>query len=335
MGNKKLNKFLLDNCSHNAIKKHHLSSMSGKTIAIDTSIYMYKFHGESALIENMYRLISILRHYDIRPIFVFDGKPPTEKKETLYQRRIVKHDAEAEYNLLVSQLSSTTEMEDKKIIESKMMRLKNQFIYITYSHIMKTKELFDACGVNYMNAEGEADTLCVKLVLSGAAWACMSDDMDMFIYGCPRVLRQLSLLNHTCILYDTEIILKELEMPLQVFRQIMILTGTDYNTQNTNNLSDTMQWYYAYQSYLLYINTNINDVYSSSNLPEFYIWMRQNHIVEQDFEKLISVYNMFNIEIGQPIIIEPSLSGDNRKLQQILENEGFIFPSSASAPAPA
>jgi hypothetical protein len=331
MGNKKLNRFLLDNCSYNAIKKDNLSNMCGKTIAIDTSIYMYKFQGEGALIENMYRLISILRHYDIRPIFVFDGKPPSEKKETLYQRRIVKHDAEAEYNLLVSQLSTTTEAEDKKLIESKMLRLKNQFIYITYSHIMRTKELFDAYGVNYINAEGEADTLCVKLVLSGVAWACMSDDMDMFIYGCPRVLRQLSLLNHTCILYDTEMILKELEMPLQVFRQIMILTGTDYNTENTNNLGETMQWYYAYQSYLLYNNTNVTEVYKSSNLPELYIWMRKQNIVEQDFEKLISVYNMFNVDIGAPVIIEPPLVGDNHKLQQILETEGFIFPS----PAPA
>jgi hypothetical protein len=196
---------------------------------------------------------------------------------------------------------------------------------------MRTKELFDAYGVNYINAEGEADTLCVKLVLSGVAWACMSDDMDMFIYGCPRVLRQLSLLNHTCILYDTEMILKELEMPLQVFRQIMILTGTDYNTENTNNLGETMQWYYAYQSYLLYNNTNVTEVYKSSNLPELYIWMRKQNIVEQDFEKLISVYNMFNVDIGAPVIIEPPLVGDNHKLQQILETEGFIFPS----PAPA
>lgn len=98
MGIKYLNKFLLNNCSKNSIKKVSFSFFSGKTIVIDTSIYIYKFVGEDSLIENMYLLISIFKKYNITPLFVFDGKPPIEKKELLIYRKNKKQDAEDEYN---------------------------------------------------------------------------------------------------------------------------------------------------------------------------------------------------------------------------------------------
>ena len=46
----------------------------------------------------------------------------------------------------------------------------------------------------------EADELCAKLVVK-KAFACLSEDMDMFVYGCPKVLRYLSLLNETVVVY--------------------------------------------------------------------------------------------------------------------------------------
>ena len=87
MGIKNLNRYLLEKCSENAIKQKHLSIFSGKTLVIDTSIYLYKFAEEKALIENMYQLITIMRHYKIIPIFVFDGKPPKEKEELIQKRK--------------------------------------------------------------------------------------------------------------------------------------------------------------------------------------------------------------------------------------------------------
>jgi 5'-3' exonuclease len=87
----------MDNCSKKSIKKCHLSSLKNKRLVIDASIYMYKFKGENALMEHMYLFISILKHYEIEPIFVFDGKPPAEKKEMLIKRRMDKLDAEQKY----------------------------------------------------------------------------------------------------------------------------------------------------------------------------------------------------------------------------------------------
>ena len=86
MGIKYLNGFLREN-SPNSIKCINMTDLSGKKIAVDISIYMYKFEGENSLIENMYLMLSIFRYYNITPIFIFDGKPPAEKKELLIKRK--------------------------------------------------------------------------------------------------------------------------------------------------------------------------------------------------------------------------------------------------------
>ena len=74
MGIPKLNRYLNDNCNKGSIKKTHLKILKGKTLVIDTSIYLYKFISNGDLLEQMYLFISILKSYDIKPIFIFDGK---------------------------------------------------------------------------------------------------------------------------------------------------------------------------------------------------------------------------------------------------------------------
>ena len=113
MGIKHLNKFLRENCK-NSIKCISMSELSGKKIAIDISIYLYKYVGDDSLIENMYLMISIFRYYNITPIFIFDGKPPTEKKELLKRRRENKLDAEKEYNRLRDCLQEIADDSDKQ-----------------------------------------------------------------------------------------------------------------------------------------------------------------------------------------------------------------------------
>ncbi len=100
MGIKNLNRYFIDNCSQNSIEKKHLNLFQGKTLVIDTSIYLYKFMGDGQLIEQMYLMISIFLHYKITPIFVFDGKPPKEKEDTIKQRKLDKNKAEENFNKL-------------------------------------------------------------------------------------------------------------------------------------------------------------------------------------------------------------------------------------------
>jgi len=58
MGIKYLNRFLKENAL-SSIRFCNLSEFSGKKIAVDISIYMYRFAGDNTLIENMYSMLSV------------------------------------------------------------------------------------------------------------------------------------------------------------------------------------------------------------------------------------------------------------------------------------
>ena len=73
---------------------------------------------------------------------------------------------------------------------------------ITREDIETVQNLFDAYGIKYITAKGEADVLCASLVIKKKVFAVLTEDMDLFAYTCPYVLRYFSLANHTCILYD-------------------------------------------------------------------------------------------------------------------------------------
>jgi flap endonuclease-1 len=218
MGIRALNKFLQAKCK-SSIKSIPLSELSGKKIAVDISIYLYKYISENSLLENLYLMISLFRTNNITPIFIFDGKPPVEKNETIATRKKNKTDAREEYyrlKLLVenmkmetdivpeTELATSLETETETIANAQkqneindmyqaMEQLKKKFVSIKYDDIQNVKTLLQAYGVTYFEAPGEADILCAKLVTNNLVYACLSEDTDMFVYGCGRVLRYLSL----------------------------------------------------------------------------------------------------------------------------------------------
>lgn len=324
MGIKHLNRYLRMNCTKKSIRKVHLKSLEGKTVVIDASIYLYKFLGENALIENMYLFVSILKNYKITPIFIFDGKPPPEKHDLLKIRRLEKKDAEQKYKSLESVINTNDiEPEEKKEIKIEMEQLKKQFIRLREDDIKKVKNLFDAYGVRYCDALGEADKLCAYMVDTEKAWGCFSDDMDMFLYRCPFIIRHLSLLNHTVILYDKRSILTELNMNEREFREIMVLSGTDYNIDSNANMHETLKWHTQYNKYLL--NCCQKDIKTNT----FYVWLYKNTRYIQDFNKLLRTYQMFSYT-GKDLegwesfdIAEKTV--DMNKLTEIMKKEGFLF----------
>lgn len=321
MGIKYLNRFFLDNCKKKSISKTHLKSFYGKTIVVDTSIYLYKYAVDNAIVENMFLLISIFKKYNIEPIFIFDGKPPPEKKSLLIQRRIEKLDAEKKYMDMKSILDNGELIDVKKQdILSEMEQLKRQFIRITESDIKKAKNLMDAYGVTYYDADGEADVLCSYFLKTGHAWACISDDMDMFLYGCKRVIRHLSVLNHTAVLYDTESILYDLNMNEEMLRDILILSGTDYNINGETNLIETLKWLNEYNKYCKTNNTGMN----------FYDWLKKYTKYIKDIGQLEKVKSLFCLDQRDDLLekintpIEDKMV-DMDSMVQILKEEGFLF----------
>lgn len=326
MGIKNLNKFLKENAKE-SIKLGHVSELNGKKIAIDISIYMYKFASEGTLIENMYLMLSVFRYYNVIPIFVFDGKPPAEKKELLKKRREDKKEAEEEFNELKNKLEINKNMEEseKQEIMNNMDMLKRKFVNVSKYDIENIKNLIRAYGATYYDAHGEADELCAMLTIKGKVWACLSEDMDMFVYGCPRVIRYLSLLNHTFVMYNMKGILTELGITQKELREICILSGTDYNCINGDDAKNHTL-YTTLKHFKKYHHNNKN------NNIAFYNWLLNTTTYINDYELLIKIYDMFDlsknycdIKIFEDIRIAngPIIK---QSIHEILKTDGFLFP---------
>ena len=319
MGIRLLNKYIKTNCK-NGISVIKMENLRGKYIAIDTSIYLYRFLQEEVLLENFYLLLSLLKFYNITGIFVFDGKPPEEKYKLIEKRNSVKAEAREKYKELEMKINKINdndyEREEKNDIQNEMVELKKKFVKLERYHIDSIKKLITAFGESYIDAEGEADQLCAKLVIKKIAYACLSEDMDLFLYGCPRVLRYLSLLNESMVLYNLSEILKELEISLNDFRQICVLSGTDYNDNNIGlDLYKSVEFYKTYK----------NDEKNNNNI-DFYTWIDNNMKGIVNIIELYLINNMFlldNVNLKQYKINRTLIDKDN--IKEIMKQDGFIF----------
>jgi len=326
MGIRYLNRYLKENCPQ-SIKFIKMSDISHKKIVVDISIYLYKYESENALLENMFVMLSVFRYYNIIPIFIFDGKPPPEKNALLQKRKNDKKSALQEYNKLKEQLTTLEDSKedyDKQYIISTMEQLKKQMIQIDKTKIEKVKSLIRAYGATYYDAPGEADELCALLVIKKKVWACLSEDMDLFLYGCTRVLRYLSLLSHTFVLYYTKGIYNELKMTHNEFKEICVLSGTDYNI-NTNGDIKKINLKLTIQHFNKFKESN------ESKEINFYNWLSLNTDYISDIHLLNKINNMFNLEydhkkldVFNNIKIVNGYINQN-EIKNIMKCEDFIF----------
>lgn len=324
MGIRNLNQYLRNNCDQ-SIRCINIADLSGKRIAVDISIYLYKYETENLLLENMYVMLYIFRHYNIIPIFIFDGKPPLEKKALLIKRKEDKEEALEEFNRLQIQLKNNIDYlndNEKQDILSSIEQLKKQIVQINKDKIDKVKKLIRAYGATYFDAPGEADLVCALLVIKKKVWACLSEDMDLFVYGCSRVLRYFSLIGHTVVLYYMKGILEELNMTQKEFKEICVLSGTDYNinadgNNNKVNFNTTLKFFRKYKD-------------TKSNL-EFYDWLNENTDYISDQDLLLKINNMFDVDYNNENIESfknikicngPIIQND---IKNIMKEEDFIF----------
>tara|TARA_B100001287_G_scaffold275333_1_gene282673 strand:- start:1195 stop:2145 length:951 start_codon:yes stop_codon:yes gene_type:complete len=314
MGIPKLNKYLTERCTNKSIGKKHLSFFSNKILVIDTSIYMYKFISHGDLLEDMYLFISILLEYSIIPIFVFDGKPPPEKKGLLIKRNDDKKKAENEYNMLCEQLQSDISDKEEEKIKTEMLLLKKKCVRLKDKEIKNVKKLMDAYGVTYFDAINEADELCAYLINNNIAYGCISDDMDMFMYGCKYIIRHLSLLNHTMIVYDYDEICNNLDLNDNELKDILLLCGTDYDLSNHNNIYDVFKWYKEYSE--------------TDKALDFYNYVNKNK-KEIDVNNILNLKNMFicnnNYNVLYKDMIISNKNPNKNDLKDILEPIGFFW----------
>lgn len=256
MGIKNLHK-LFERYSPNIYKTVNLSLFAYKCIAIDISLYLFKYKTifGDAWLTSFVNLVLCLRKNDIHCIFIYDGKPPPEKeleKEKRQQARDTLHDKMNNLKKSLDVYHSTGEMDellrticekpshkllrstftksyDISLGEQQLKKLQSQIVNITKEDIILTKELFDHLTVPYLQADGEAETLCSHLVLRGFVDGVLSEDTDVLAYGTQLFLTKINISSSTCVVLVIEDILDELEMSYKEFLDICIMCGNDYN----------------------------------------------------------------------------------------------------------
>jgi len=332
MGIPKLNQLLIEKCS-NSIKDIKLETLINKKIAVDISIYLYKFLSYDDYMEHLYLFLSIFKYYCIIPIFIFDGKPPPEKQALLKRRFSEKYKAYDEYKCLEQNKSEISDKQQLMEIEKTMNSLKKKMIRITHTHISQAIELINAFGFQHYFAPNEADQLCIYLTTIGKTYATLSDDMDMIVSGCPLVLRNFNMTTHKVLLYDTTNILKDLQLTLQEFRDIVVLSGTDYEISSSFSTSSrpnihirkSFEYYKKYKETVMgkrnvtdngrdMVTDNGKDIKAEAEAEaeaeknivtdngmekkddciDFYTWLNKNGIIENN--DLYKISDLMNIE---------------------------------------
>jgi 5'-3' exonuclease len=285
-----------------ALKYVSLSQYSGKTIVIDTSIYIHKYLASNSLMESMYFMISQFKYLNITPVFIFDGVAPAEKKGVLNARASVRENALEQYNRLDTLLhksvepSSSTEVDTSSSmncgcecpeqIRRRMQSLKRRFIRISNFELNDLKRLMREFGVEYIESDGESDLLCAYLVKCGFAQVCMSDDMDLFLYGCPVVLRHVNIWHSTGVEYTLDTILRDMAVSLHGFQMVCILSGTDYTSNGEGDQDSKPYKHLKFRIYLSDLVEAYKEYKGSQPQPQpqeqqfdnaFYDWMVERH----------------------------------------------------------
>lgn len=226
MGIKNFNKILKEYAPKSLVE-NDIKKYKGKTFAIDTSLILYQYitalrrngkdmeddSGNStshifAILQNAVYFID----KGIIPVYVFDGKPPDLKQNTLDKRKKSKEIAN----------------EMKKNAKSKEDEIKQfqRSLFITKKQYEEVKNILEIIGIPYIQSEGEADCVCSYLVKNNLVYAAYSEDMDFLTFGCNKLIKKNK--GSKIIELNLNSILKELNMNYEEFINLCILLGSDY-----------------------------------------------------------------------------------------------------------
>ena len=309
MGIRYLNKFLQTNCKESSIKRY-IEEYVGKTLVIDTNIFMYKYKLDDRLYEKIYMLCSMFHRHKVTPVFVFDGKSRKNKSAELEKRRNVKEKAKHSYDEMLQQYKSETNEEVKETISAKLVSLHKQMIYITRNEINEVKSIIRGFGMQIIQAKHEGDEICAYLCKTGKAYACVSDDMDMFAYGCPIICKYLSVINESFIEYDVKKIVNELDVTIEMFQKMCILSGTDYHS------------YYNVTMYPIYKTYKKLFMFHKSGESDIYHYITNN---EESCSKLKNIEQQYLlVEFDDNIIPEES-SFSKESIINVMTKHKFYF----------
>lgn len=251
MGIKQLNK-MIKRASPSAFSEKTIYDLFGKSVAIDSSIFIYKFRYGSKDPDDVSHLNGFLQKtcYFLRngvlPIYVFDGVPPVEKRYTLNKRVRQKDKIEKRINDLVSQrkdystLTSPEEIVEIRTIEEKIRKLTKQVTHVNRNHRNECKYFLQLLGIPVVESCGEAEQTCAHLQMQGIVDYTFTEDTDALTFGAPKVIRhqthpekkvakgERSIVSKKFVQVDLEQIKEGMQLTMDEFIDFCILCGCDY-----------------------------------------------------------------------------------------------------------
>ncbi|GBG63871.1 hypothetical protein CBR_g39652 [Chara braunii] len=235
MGIKGLTKLLADNAPQ-SMKEQKFESYFGRKIAIDASQCIYQFlavvgrQGSDLLtneagevtshLQGMFMRTVRLIEAGIKPVYVFDGKPPKLKADELSKRTARREEA-AEDLAKAQEAGAVDDIE----------KYSKRTIKPTRSHNEDCQKLLTLMGVPVVVAPSEAEAECVSLCKAGKVYAVASEDMDSLTFGAPRLLRHLmepSSKKIPVTEFEIDKVLEGLALTMDQFIDLCILCGCDY-----------------------------------------------------------------------------------------------------------
>jgi len=231
-----------------------LQDLSGTKVAIDAYNILFQFlsiirqrdTGEplrdskgritSHLSGLFYRTIKLI-DAGIKPIYVYDGKPPEFKKKTIEERELAREEARKKWKKAV-----------KEGRKEDIMVYAQGALKVTDEMMVESKKLLDAMGVPSIQAPSEGEAQCALICKNEDADYSGSQDYDALMFSSPRLIRNLSITGkrklprqEAYIEIKPEII--ELDKVLSILgitkEQLIILgllVGTDYNPQGVKGV---------------------------------------------------------------------------------------------------
>ncbi|KAK8127126.1 DNA-repair protein rad2 [Apiospora kogelbergensis] len=241
MGIKQLFSIIKDEAP-DAIKEGDIKNQFGRKVAILTdesrmrsSMSIYSFliavrsEGQQLMNEDgqttshlMGMFYRTLRMVDngIKPLYVFDGKPPKLKSGELAKR----FQRKAEANEGMEEAKETGTAEDVEKFSRRTVR-------VTREHNEECQRLLKLMGIPYIIAPTEAEAQCAVLARAGKVYAAASEDMDTLCFDSPILLRHMTYSEQRkepVQEIHLERVLEGLGMERKQFVDLCILLGCDY-----------------------------------------------------------------------------------------------------------
>src|SRR2546428_13501949 len=224
-----------------------LKALKGASFAIDASIEIHQFLAlvrkrdgtlftdrQGRVTSHLIGLLTItsrlIGDFEMKPDFVFDGRPNPLKRGTLEMRREATKKAEIEYSDAVSK-------KDHAKAWSKAVMTG----HLTGSILDDAKRLLMLMGIPWLEALEDAEAQASYMAARGDVWAVGSKDYDCLLYGAPVLARYLTLTGREWLpdqrrsrpLIPELIKLSENLALLGISREqladLAVLVGTDFN----------------------------------------------------------------------------------------------------------